>query len=468
MVGQVTGSTGGALDVNGIVQSLMQVERRPLQAMQQQLNGLQTRISAFGRIQSQLSDLQAAARTLVRSDTWTAGKANVGDPTALTATAGAGAQPGNYAIVVQSLAQRQAIASATPYSAPTAVVGGGTLSIQMGRSVTDPLTSATTFTPDAARPPVSVTVPDGATLLQVRDAINGAGAGVTASIVSDASGSRLLVRSRDSGEANGFSIGATPSAGSSLGNIAFDPQGSGGPMRRTQPPSDARFTVDGLEVRSTTNKVENVVPGVTLELRKAGPAAVDVAVSSDAESTRKSVDEFVKAYNALNTTLRDLTRFDPASRSAGTLQGNRIAVLVQERLRGVLREVVPGGDLQRLSDAGIEVRGDGSLAVQTTRFEQAAANPERLARLFSVNDTTGNVQGLARRLDSLINGLLGVDGAVPGATETLRTQQRQLERRQDDFERRLESIQARLVRQYSALDANLAQLNGALGRIQQL
>ena len=468
MVGQVTGSTGGALDVNGIVQSLMQVERQPLQAMQKQIGGLQTRISAFGRIQSQLSELQTAARTLTRADTWTAGKASVGDATALGATASAGAQPGNYAIVVQALAQRQAIASASPHTSAEAVVGGGTLSIQMGRSVTDPLTSTTTFTADQARAAVTVTVPEGATLLQVRDAINAAGAGVTASVVTDASGARLLMRSRDPGEANGFSVSASASAGSSLGTLAFDPTVTGGPMTRTQPPTDARFTVDGLEVRSTTNRVENVIPGVILELRKTGTAAIDVAVSADAESTRKSVDDFVKAYNTLNSTLRDLTRFDPGSRTAGTLQGNRIATLVQERLRGVLREVVPGGELQRLSDAGIEVRGDGSLAVQSTRFNQAAATPERLARLFSLSDTAGNAQGLARRLDTLITGLLGAEGAVPGATETLRSQQRQLERRQDDLERKLESIQARLVRQYASLDANLSKLNGALGRIQQL
>src|SRR5690606_18824109 len=121
-----------------------------------------------------------AARALTRSDSWKAASATSSDDGFVQAAARSGAITGSYSIEVLSLASRQTLAS-TSYAAPDTVVGSGTLRIQLGTLSA----GGTSFTPDAERPETSITIAAGATLAQVRDAINSAGAGVTASLVAD-------------------------------------------------------------------------------------------------------------------------------------------------------------------------------------------------------------------------------------------------------------------------------------------
>src|SRR5690606_28989999 len=151
-------------------------------------------ISAWGKVQSALSALQDAARALARNDTWSAAKAASGDEDVLVATAGTGAIPGGYSIEVAQQARPQTLASDASADA-TSVVGSGTLRIQMGALDA----AGTTFTLDAARPEVAIAIAADATLSDVRNAINAAGAGITASLVSDGTGQRLMLRSTESG-----------------------------------------------------------------------------------------------------------------------------------------------------------------------------------------------------------------------------------------------------------------------------
>ncbi|TXH58226.1 MAG: flagellar hook protein, partial [Burkholderiaceae bacterium] len=123
--------SGGAIDVNGIVSQLMTVEQAPLTAIKKTLSGIQTKLSAMGRLQSSLSAFQSAAKSLMQADAWDVNKATSSDEAAVKATAGSGAITGVYDLVVNRLAQRQTLASPSLASATT-VVGGGTLRIQLG------------------------------------------------------------------------------------------------------------------------------------------------------------------------------------------------------------------------------------------------------------------------------------------------------------------------------------------------
>lgn len=452
------------LDVAGIVSQLMQIERRPMQAIESKLSGIQTQLSAWGKMQSALSTLQDASRKLGRNETWKAATATSSDESYVKASAGSGAITGSYSIEVLALASRQTLASG-PYASADAVVGGGTLSIQLGTLSAN----GTAFTADPERA-IDITIADGATLAQVRDAINAADAGVSASLVADGTGQRLMLRSADTGAAQAFSVvgadaGTDPS--SQLSALSFDPvTGSG--MLRTQTASDASVKVNGLTVAAAGNSLDGVIENVTLELKRETTVPIDIGVTSDAKALRESLDGFVKAYNDLNKLIADQTRYDPATKSAGPLQGNQSAVRVQQRMREMLRTTIGDGSFNSLNAIGLELQRDGSLSVNESKMTKALASPDKLQAFFAAVGATPEEGGFSGRLSASIGALLDPEGTLPSVTDSLNSQRRSAEQQQERLEARLDAIQKRLMRQYTALDANLSRITGSFAGVEGL
>ncbi|MCX7274614.1 MAG: flagellar filament capping protein FliD [Burkholderiales bacterium] len=458
-----TTSVGGAIDVRSIVSQLMAVERQPLQAMQKSASGIQTKLSAFGTLQGKLSSFQDAARELFNLDTWRPAQASTSDETAAKATAALGAIPGSYELTVTQLAQRQTLAGPVLASSTT-VVGGGTLRIQLGTY--DSGTNSFTVNPDKAEVPITIAA--GATMADIRDAINGASAGVSASIVNDGTGSRLVVRGLETGAKNSIRMLTTDSDGtntnaSGLSSLAFDPTavtGSGKNLTQTQAAQDAAASVSGIAVTSATNQVEGVIENVTLDLRKAGTGAINVNVATDNARMRQSVDKFVNAWNDLNRSLNDQTRFDPNTKSAGTLQGNNSVIGLQRQLRATMQSVMSGTGLTRVSEAGLEVQRDGSLTVNSSKMSALLATPDKLKALFgNSSDTDASAIGIGRRFDTLLTGMLGDSGTVTSATTALKSRQTSIQQQQTRLEQRMTQIEARLMSQYTTLDKTMSSMN---------
>ena len=461
-------ATTGIIDVQGIVDKLMTLENAPIDKLKATKSTIQTQISAFGSLKSELAAVQDAARKLYSVTTWNATTVMSANEDAVKVTSAGGAAKGAMSVSVQQLAQAQS-ASTGKFAAGDAVLGGGTLTIQMGSS------AGGGFVADPARNAVGIQIKAGATLAEIRTAINNANAGVSASLVNDGGQVRLMLRSSETGEANAFSIdvqGAENGGAGGLGALAFTP-GGGGTMTQMQAAQDAKYTIDGLELTSSKNTVTNALDGVNLELRQVTTAPVGVEVSNDTETMRAAVDAFVTAYNTLNTSLSSLTKYDQTTGTAGMFQGNYVVVQLQSKLRSVLGGLFTpatasnggtgGLSLTRLSDAGLEVQRDGSLKVNDTKFQAAAADPTALRALFGATDSasaSSNGNGIARRMVDLLGQMLGDGGAITGAIETLERKSTDNQKRQDDLNSRLESTRARLVRQYSQLDSNLQTMSG--------
>jgi flagellar hook-associated protein 2 len=128
----VTGVGSGAIDVGSIVSQLMSIERQPLAKMKQDLSGLQTKLSAWGKMQAAVSTLRDATKVLTQSSTWQASKAGSSDEASVMAVGGGTAAAGTYSLSVQSLAQRHSVVSRTVPGRRHRVVGGGSLQIQLG------------------------------------------------------------------------------------------------------------------------------------------------------------------------------------------------------------------------------------------------------------------------------------------------------------------------------------------------
>lgn len=462
-------SANNSIDVRGIVSALMDVERQPLNRLESRAQGLRSTISEFGKLQSSMDALKTAARGLSATDTWRAATATSADESAVEIAAAEGALQGNYSIKVTQLASHQTIVSDTAES-PEAVVGGGTLTIQLG-------TNDEGFTADPERDPVTLTIPAGATLAELSDAINASDAGIGASLVTDAEGTRIMIRSSESGKEQAFQItGVSDGSGEglSLADLSYTVGQTGGTVTATQDASNARFELNGLELESATNNPEGVLENVSLTLRKKTADPVEVEISTDNESIRTKLDEFVTAYNEVNSLIRTQTSYNAETNTGGPLQGNRMVILSQTKLRETLTSSMTPADgeeagaFTRLSDIGIEIGRDGSLSLNESRFEVAAAKTRDLSELFSARGLNGASDGIARQLVDDLDDLLDTDGAVGGATNTLRDRERDLQDQQDAMERRLEDIETRLLRQYTNLDANLAVLTNSLTQVSRL
>ena len=177
---------GSGLDINGIVSKLMQAESRPLTALDSKEAKQQTQLTAFGSLKGALSSFQNSLTALSSPAKFNAISASITDNTLANVSATSAAVTGSHSIEIQALAQAQKLKSAN-FLTTDANVGSGTITIQFGTY------NAGTFTLNPDKSAKSITISSGnSSLAGVRDAINQAKAGVTASIINDGSGYRLL------------------------------------------------------------------------------------------------------------------------------------------------------------------------------------------------------------------------------------------------------------------------------------
>jgi flagellar hook-associated protein 2 len=451
---------GSGLDVNSIVSQLMALERRPIEQLRSEASRLDARLSSFGRIQSNLDTLRSASRALTDPSTWKAASATSSDSTAVSATVASGSTPGSYTVNVTDLAAAQMNATS---AVTTPTLGQGTLTIDIG-SWADDLSD---FVPKAGSSSVVITIGPGEdTLEKVRDKINGtANLGVRATIVNDSNGARLVMQSRSTGVENGFrvQVGDTDSVNNDnngLSRLAYDPENSISVSQRTQPATNAKATINGLLVESATNTLTDVIDGLSLTLGKKNTGPVDVTVSRDTAAMRKSIDGFVTAYNELVKLLRDQTKFDAGSKTAGTLQGDRTAIAVLGQLRSAMSgSSSASSTFARASDIGMSIQTDGTLKITGSKLDTAMGQLDELQKFFATATTSSASSGLADRLRQLSDALIGADGALPSRQDGLRKLKTSNSDRQQVLEDRVAATEKRLRAQYQALDANMARLS---------
>jgi flagellar hook-associated protein 2 len=432
---------GSGLDVSSIITQLMAIERQPLKQLETAETKIQSQISEVGKIKSALSKFRDVAAKLASTDFWrtTTGKSN---SSAVGVTTSSTASPASFAVEVTSLAKAQTIAAPALASSST-TLGSGTLTIQRTGGG-DPFDVASEATD---------------TLAGIRDKIIAAGAGVTASILTDASGARLVMRANATGTDNAFN---TTVSGTGLDGLSFNAATQTGGATPAQPAANLVATVNNLPVSSASNTLTDVFDGVTLTMtaETAGPVTIDVA--ADTETLKKTLTEFATAYTELSKLIVTDTKYDATAKKAGALQGDSAIVGLQNRLRSMLGASSGASTAYaRLSDVGFEMQQDGSLTVNSTKLDKAIANLSELKALFSNSSLTdANLDGFGKRFRVVASDILGIDGALTSRTTGLNDKLKRNQTSQDRMEERLAQTQKRLEKQYSMLDAKLGTLNG--------
>lgn len=394
---------GSGLDVNNIVTQLMNVEQQPLTLLDQKEASYQAQLSAYGNLRGALAGFQSAVSGLDSLAKFEAVTATPANASVLSASANDNAPVGTHSLNVTQLAQAQSLVAAGQ-SSLTASIGSGASTVLTfdfgtisGGALASGVYTGASFIQDGTQPSGSVTIDSSNNSLQgIRDAINAAHIGVTASVVNDGSGTpyRLALSSASSGASHSLRISVNGDA-TLQGLLSYDASGTQN-LAQTAAAADANLTVDGVAVSSASNTVSGAIDGVTLTLAATGSTSVTVA--SDVSGAKSAIQAFVKSYNDFDKTLSDLTKFDTTGAGqSGPLIGDAAARTVQSRLRDALSNVLPGlasSSLPVLGSAGIAFQRDGTLAIDDGKLNAALGNAGDLAALFT---------SVGRTSDSLVS-----------------------------------------------------------------
>jgi flagellar hook-associated protein 2 len=240
-------------------------------------------------------------------------------------------------------------------------------------------------------------------------------------------------------------------------------------MQLMQGSADAKASVNGIPVVSASNSLSGVVDGLTLNLNKLSSTPVSVTASTDTSAVATAINAFASAYSAVASYIGDQTKYDAATKTGGPLQGDTAATGLQEKMRSMLGARSGASSVfARLSDVGLQLQRDGTLKVDQTQLDNALAKLPELKKAFANSDAADSSNdGFARRYANLTDQVLGTDGIVTGRTAGLQKLITKNGSDQDALNARVDAFQQRLVAQYTALDAKMAQLNALSSYVTQ-
>ncbi len=355
----------GGFDVQSIVNNLISVESVPVQRMQKQTSTLQGKISAFQSINTKLASLLNKVNDILfKGETvplnvpgtfasrllhsvFAQRTVASSDENTVTATASKGAASGTYSLTVSRLAQTQSMASGNFVDTGAAATGSGTLVLTVGTGS-----------------PVTITIDSTNNTLQgVRDAINDAKAGVTASIINDGTATpyRLVVTSDQTGSSNAFTVQDNLAGGQALN------------LTQKLAAQNAEFEVNGLAISKGSNTVTDVIEGVSFTLHDTSAVAASLTVGRDVDGIVTALKELVSAFNDVNSSIGAQSRYDPDTKTAGILSGDSTLRSIQRKIQAVLMQSVPRtlSSYGVLSQVGLKFNNDGSITLNEDTLRKA-------------------------------------------------------------------------------------------------
>ena len=445
----ITFSGFNNIDFGTVLNAIMQQEHAPIDTIEAQQKSLQTKNSAFATLATKLGALKTAAADLSDSDNTAKVSATSSDTSAVGISAGSASVTGRYDVVVSQLAHAQVMQSSSTYASIDAVVA----------------TSGVITLARLNDPPIDIPISGSMSLKSLAEAINRASnSPVNASVVQVSPGQyKLVLTGRSTGTANGFTVSMSSPLGGGQGLAFTDTNGDGtagdSEDDNIQDGTNAQFTVNQVPVTSSSNAVTDVIPGVTLTLRKKGPDPIAIDVAKDNTAAATQVQSFATAVN-------DLVSFinDQASAAADGKAGIAGDPLVRS-LRASLRSVVMGaqagtGGFARLAEVGIGFNTSGKITIDQTRLTDALEK--------SSADVAGLFADRFAAIDALVNDYTKAGGLVADVRKRIDTQVRSLGSRIDGMEAQLEIRRAALQQEFIAADRAMSQLNSQSSSLSQL
>ncbi|KHL26264.1 flagellar hook protein [Croceibacterium mercuriale] len=423
------------------------------QRLTQQSELMETRISSASAIRGALSSLATAIGDGVRTGNLST-QPGVADAAVAQVSSPVGTSgKGSYSLEVQQIARAQTLASGV-YGSGTDVVGAGTLTIRFGA------TTGTGFAADPAKATVDVQLAAGATLSDVAKAINAKGAGATAYVANTSEGAQLVLKGQE-GEAAGFVVETT---GAGLPDLAWDPMAGGDPARLKGAAQDALFRLDGLEMRSATNKTAQVAPGLQLTLTGTNAGApTTITFASPVDNISSWMVDFVSSMNDIAGALGS------AMAIGGELAADAGARTLRSQLARLPGETVmrnaAAGSPRTLGDLGVKLERDGTFTLDTARLSATlAADPAGVAAMFTtgLDGVYSTIDKLARNTSSTL-----VPGTLGYSIKKYQADTSDFGKQLTDIAERQEALRAQMVTRFSKVETNVNASRSTLSFLQQ-
>ncbi|WP_018935751.1 flagellar filament capping protein FliD [Thioalkalivibrio sp. ALJ24] len=429
---------GSGLDLNQIVGDLVNAQRAPREErLNEREERIEAEISAYGSLSSSIDGIGSALSDLADFEPEQSASLSNGDVASVVITGDA--PNGDFNMDVQELATAQTVASDSgQFDSPDDTVGAGTFSISVGGG-----------------DPVSLDIDEDDTLNDLRNAINDADAGVRASIVNDGNGPRLTMTSESTGEENTINVEVDGDEGG-LGRLA----NLGEPETVTVKAQDAVVTIDGMEITSASNTLEDTIEGMAIDLEGVGQTSV--SVSEDRDELRNGLESFVEAYNTMVSETNEMTAYDPEEDEASVLTGDSTVRSARSRMSNALmeRSQVDGINNQTLAELGITTQRDGTLSFDTQRFDEVMGRE-------GFEDVSAMVRDIAGGMEETLQGITGPEGLIQTRQDGLQNEQDRVDRQRERLDDRIERLESRLVRQFSSMDTSVAQMQQTGDFLQQ-
>jgi flagellar hook-associated protein 2 len=434
------GASSPGLDVTSAVNAAVTAAEAPEQAWESQESTLQNQISALTAIQTDATNLDNDMQSLnsitgpLSARTVTSSNSNV-----VSASAASGTTIGNHVVEVNSLATTASWTSATFASGSTALPAGN-FTITTGSGAT-----------------ATVTTDGTTTLSDVASQINSDNLGLSASVVTDATGSRLAIISNSSGSAANFTISSS------------DPTGYGFTQAVTG--ANAALTVDGISISSASNNVTGAVPGLTLNLLSANPGVqVSLGVTPDASQASTAINQFVTDYNTAIQALSSQFTFSSSTSSEGPLASDTVVRNLQnELMQAVDYTATPASGqttttVPNLSSLGITVNNDGTLSVDSGTLTAALTNNFGDVQNFFQGSS---LNGFANTLDQQLTSYLAPgDGAFTVDLSSMNGEISDLQTDVTNFQTNyIAPLQTQLQSDYSQAEIDLQELPNEIKQI---
>lgn len=431
---------GSGLKVSEIISQMVDIAKKPLDGLQAKASTIDAQVSTYAKVKSLTSTLADAAAKLTRDSGWNAMTVKSSN-TAVSMTVTGISSTSVYDIGVSQLSRAQTSVSDARV-VDSKLDTGGTLTIAQGtKSIDVDYTTSDTLTTLAAK-------------------INDKNAGVRATVMRDASGNeRLMLTSKETGAKSAFTTS---------GLNFTTPAG--------QTAQDAKITINGVEQVSSTDNFDNVLPGLKISVNQVTEAGKDarVSIASDKDAIKKNLQEFIDAYNAVNkllssstTSMRDadgkkLTSTDPENTSLGVLQADSATLSLQNTLRSLTTGTAgnASGAFKRLAEVGIEMKEGGTLEItKADKLDKAMESPEALKSLFAAKASSdGSGGGIAVNFKKFTDQLLAYDGTLNSKSDSLKLRSKANLAEQTKVNQNAATLEARMTRQYQALDKQMASI----------
>jgi flagellar hook-associated protein 2 len=466
---------GSGLDLEGLVTQLIAAERGSKEErLNQKDESLDSEISGLGQLKSKMSDFLDSVDELRNDSSLRGREPTIDNPEEgiepFTAEAANSAVEGSYQVAIKQMAGGSRIetadASTTGFSSSSdSILSSGSGSI--------------TFKIDSTGDSFSLDISAGQTLQQLRNAVNAASDnfGVTASIIdtgTTAGGAKLVFTSDTTGEGNDLVIVndddladlervTTTNAAEDTAYLV--------PVLSAQ---NAKASIDGIEVESSTNEFENTIENVSFEATELSSYAADgitfetskLSIGFDTEGLESKIRDFVDNYNVLSTEIENLTRYGESDlEEDGALAGDSMIRGIQQSLASIIGSNVENSELGGLFQLGVELDEDGKLEIGafdefgfgsgTDRLADALEDSfDEISSLF-----TDSEEGIATRLYDYLKEFTSFSGLITTRENSVKDEKDQLADEREQFERRMSTFEQILRDKYLNLDQTVARLN---------